>query len=126
PVAAPGSQWALLGISDGGSAAINLAFKHPDRFGACAGHSGTYQLYPEHGLEAVLGGGSRADSVCAANSPVRYVGAIAPRLRGMRIYFDCGLFDLAFLDDRSLHHQLLLLELPHLYREFWGFHTWFS
>src|SRR5207237_7217890 len=118
------SQRALIGVSDGANAAINLAFKHPDRFGACVGHSGEYEWKREPRMPGVLGPEPGASRLLAANSPVRYVDRVAPRLRGLVIYFDSGLFDLAFLDDRALDRKLTALGIPHVYREYWGWHDW--
>ncbi len=115
---------ALIGISEGAGAALNLAFRHPDLFGACGGHSGEYLLHAGPGLERILGPEPRASRLRAENSPVLYVERVAARLRGMRIYFDCGRLDFASLDDRELDRRLTALGVAHTYREFWGFHSW--
>jgi len=117
------SQRALIGISDGGGAAINLAFKHPDVFGACAGHSGEYRLRST-GAREVLGPPASAARIVAENSPARYVARIADRIRGLTIYFDCGRLDLSFFDDRELDRELTRLSIPHTYLEYWGWHDW--
>jgi enterochelin esterase-like enzyme len=118
------SERALVGVSDGANAALNLAFKHPDRFGACAGHSGEYEWKPEPRMPEVLGPEPGASRLLAANSPVRYVDRVAPRLKRLAIYFDSGLLDFGFLDDRALDQRLTRLGVPHVYREYWGWHDW--
>ena len=117
-------QRAIAGVSDGANAAVNLAFKHPDRFGACAGLSGEYEWKHVPRMPQVLGPEPGAARLLAENSPVRYVATVAPKLAGMAIYFDSGLMDLAFLDDRKLDAELSALRVPHVYREYWGWHDW--
>jgi len=121
---ADAGQRALVGISDGGGAALNLAFKHPDRFRACAGLSGEYHLPVGRGVDAVLGPPAVAARIIAANSPIDYIARVAPAVRGMRIYMDCGLLDLSFFDDREMEHALRGLGLAHQYVEYWGWHDW--
>jgi enterochelin esterase-like enzyme len=118
------SARALVGVSDGANAAINLAFKHPDLFGACAGHSGEYAWKHVPHMPAVLGEEPGASRLLRENSPVLYVGTIAPRLARLDIYFDAGLLDLAFWDDRNLDRELTELHVPHVYHEYWGWHEW--
>ena len=118
------SQRALVGVSDGANAAINLAFKHPDRFGACAGHSGEYFWSKLPRVPQILGPEPGASRLLTENSPVLYVGRVAPRLHGLVLCFDAGLLDFAFLDDRALDRKLTALGVPHVYREYWGWHDW--
>ena len=118
------SERAIVGVSDGANAALNIAFKHPDRFGACAGHSGEYLWKHTPAMPAVLGPEPGASRLLAENSPLLYAKHIAARLRGLRIYFDAGLLDVAFLDDRSLDRELTALAIPHEYHEYWGWHDW--
>jgi enterochelin esterase-like enzyme len=115
---------ALVGISDGANAALDLAFRHPDVFGACAGHSGEYDLHWSTRVRRVVGSGDDARARLAAHSPLRYAAATAPRLRSLRIWFDCGLLDGAFLDDRALDRLLSAARVPHVYREWPGWHGW--
>lgn len=118
------SQRALAGVSDGANAALNLAFKHPDLFGACAGLSGEYQWKNKPPVPQMLGPEPGASRLLAENSPVRYVDRVAPRIRGLTIYFDAGLLDFGFLDDRALDQSLKRLGVPHTYLEYWGWHDW--
>src|ERR1041384_2421199 len=62
---------AIVGVSDGANAALNIAFKHPDRFGACAGHSGEYIWKHTPEMPAVLGPEPGASRLLAENSPLR-------------------------------------------------------
>ncbi|HET7225971.1 MAG TPA: alpha/beta hydrolase-fold protein [Candidatus Eisenbacteria bacterium] len=115
---------ALVGISDGASAALDLTFRHPDRFGACAGHSGSYDLRWSPRLQPLVGAYPAARSCLASHSPLRYAASMAPRLRGLDIWFDCGLLDGAFADDRQLDRVLRSALVPHVYEEWLGWHGW--
>ncbi len=115
---------ALVGVSDGANAAINLTFKHPDRFRACAGLSGEYVWKPQKPMPRILGYEPGASRLLGENSPVLYVDRVATSLDGVTIYFDAGLLDFAFLDDRELDRKLTALHVAHEYREYWGWHDW--
>jgi enterochelin esterase-like enzyme len=115
---------AIIGLSDGGSAALNLTFRHPDVFGACAGHSGEYDLAKEFGLGKMIGPEPGASRLLTQNSPADYVAGMVPELQHLVIYFDCGLDDDPIEDNRALHRKLEALGVPHTYREFPGSHTW--
>lgn len=116
----------LIGNSEGGWAAVNLCFKHPDVFGACGGLSGEYRLRPGRGDQAVLGPLSRAGHVIEENSPLLYVPRIAPRLRGLKIYVDCGVLDLPLLDTVRMDRALTARGVPHGFRLYLGSHDWGS
>jgi len=115
---------AIAGLSDGGSGAVNLAFKHPDVFAGCASMSGDFTLEGESGTGGVLGPEPGRSRLLADNSPALYVAGAARRLHGVTIYFDCGLSDEALANNRSFHRLLEGLGVPHTYREYPGSHTW--
>ncbi len=115
---------ALIGLSEGASAALNLTFKHPDRFGACGGHSGQYLLQRDFGMRGVWGSDSTSVRIRLANSPRAYAATIVQTLRQQVIYFDCGLGDGELDDNRALHRELENLGVPHTYDEFPGHHGW--
>ncbi|HEY3215796.1 MAG TPA: alpha/beta hydrolase-fold protein [Candidatus Eisenbacteria bacterium] len=121
---ASASRRAIIGLSEGGTAALNLAFRHREVFGACGGHSADYGLDKGFGMGRVIGPEPRASRLLAENSPLQYVDRVAPGLRGLVIYFDCGLEDDPLGDNRELHRKLRSLGIPHTYREFPGTHTW--
>jgi S-formylglutathione hydrolase FrmB len=85
----------IVGLSDGGSAALDLTFRHPDVFGACGGHSGQYLRRREFDEAGVLGPEPGAARLLAEHSPLLSVKEIASRLVDVTIYFDCGLSDRA-------------------------------
>ena len=115
---------ALVGLSEGASAALNIAFRHPNVFNACGGSSGQYVLGEDVGMKAVWGQGATAARIRAENSPTLYVGRIVRSLRQQVIYFDCGLGDGELADNRALDRKLTELGVPHTYREFPGSHGW--
>lgn len=118
------SHRAVIGLSEGATAALNLAFKHPGVFGACGGHSGQYRIAKDLGLKAVFGPEPGATRIREENSPTLYVQGIVPQLTRQVIYFDCGLHDGELEDNRALHKKLEELGVPHTYHEFPGHHGW--
>jgi S-formylglutathione hydrolase FrmB len=121
---AQASDRALVGLSEGGGAAINLAFKHPDVFGACGSHSGEFIIGHGLGEGRIFGPEPGASQLRQANSPLFYLDRVVPRLAGMSIYFDCGLDDGELPQNRELDRRLTLLGVPHTYKEFPGGHSW--
>ncbi len=115
---------ALIGLSEGASAALNIAFQHPSVFNACGGLSGEYVLGKDVGMKAVWSDDTTADRIRAQNSPTLYAAKIVPSLRQQVIYFDCGASDDELEDNRRLDRTLTELGVPHTYREFPGTHGW--
>ena len=114
----------IIGLSDGGSAALLLTFKHLDVFGACGGHSGQYRLTREWTLHRVLGPEPGSTRLLNENSPTLVADTAAAMLRGVPIYFDVGTSDEELEDNRALHRKLDSLHVAHTYREFSGTHEW--
>ena len=104
--------------------ALNLAFKHPDVFGACGSHSGAFELDKGLGEGKIVGPEPEATRLRRENSPLEYVDRVAPRLQGMAIYFDCGLEDDELAQNRALDRALTRLGVPHTYHEYPGGHGW--
>jgi enterochelin esterase-like enzyme len=115
---------ALIGLSEGGDAAVNLTLKHPEVFGACGSHSGAFRLTRGFGERRVLGRDSAATRVMRDNSPLDYLEEVADRARALTIYFDCGLGDGRLGQNREFDRRLTELGVPHTYREFPGKHRW--
>ena len=114
----------ILGLSDGGYGAYNIAFRHPGTFGAAASHSGYFTLKNDLSVKNVIGQGETAARIIADNSPLEYIDKVAPRLAGMTIYFDCGTSDEDLASNRALDRKLTALGIAHTYREFPGSHGW--
>ncbi len=112
----------LIGLSDGATAALGLAFRHPDVFGACGGHSGEYRLVRDWTVRGVLGPEPGASRMLAENSPLLV--ADTARLGALSIYFDVGTSDRSLAGSRELDRKLDSLGVAHTYREFGGGHGW--
>jgi S-formylglutathione hydrolase FrmB len=115
---------AVIGISDGATAALNMVFHHADVFGACGGHSGQYLLRKAFAAAPMLGPEPGASRLLASYSPALQAASVAPRLAGITIYFDCGTGDGDIGDNRDFHRTLESLGVRHTYREFPGSHSW--
>lgn len=113
-----------IGLSDGGTAAVNLVFRHPDVYGACGSHSGDFELKRDFSSRGVFGPGPAGDSLRAVYSPLATVARAARGLTGHAIYFDCGTDDAPLLENRELDRKLRELGVPHTFREFPGGHDW--
>ena len=114
----------IIGLSDGASAALIMVFRHPERFGACGGHSGQYRLTREWTLSHVLGPEPGSTRVLEENSPTLVADTVAARLDGHTIYFDIGVSDEELDDNRELHRRLDSLRVAHTYHEYPGTHDW--
>jgi putative tributyrin esterase len=117
---------ALVGLSDGADAAVRLLLRHPDVFGAAAGLSGRYSPHEARGYEAVVGPPPGRARRLRALAPLAAPDSSFERLRrdGARLYFDAGLFDLAWGDEQALAARLRARRVPfesHLYP---GWHDW--
>ncbi|HEY6867043.1 MAG TPA: alpha/beta hydrolase family protein, partial [Candidatus Eisenbacteria bacterium] len=116
---------ALVGLSEGGSAAVNLALRNPGVFGACASLSGEFRLSRGFGVKGVLGPEPGATKTLQDNSPLVYVDRIVEQAKKQVIYFNCGLDESDWLDqNREFDKKLTALGIPHTYREFPGGHGW--
>lgn len=114
----------IVGISDGGVAAFNLAFKHPDLFSACGAHSADFLLTKAFGTAGFLGPEPGASRLIAENSPELYVDRLVPQLERQTLYLDCGTQDESIENTRRFERLLVALGVPHVYHEFPGSHTW--
>jgi len=115
----------LIGLSEGGSAAVNLALRHPEKFGSCASLSGEFRLSRGFGRKGVLGPEPGATRILEENSPLLYIDRIVEQAKQQAIYFDCGLDESEWLDqNREFDRKLTALGIPHTYQEFPGGHSW--
>jgi enterochelin esterase-like enzyme len=115
---------ALLGLSDGGDAALRLMLRHPERFGAAAGLSGQFRPRGPRGYEGVVGGPPARDSILRACSLLQTPPRELARLAGHTLYFDSGLMDNLALDAMQLHLRLAALGVPHAWHLYPGWHDW--
>lgn len=100
----------IIGISNGGHAALAAGLARPEVFGLCAGQSST-----------ITG---------ALDQLVSLRARVAPLPLNFRLYLECGRYDIvdAELDfpqlNREFHERLLALKIAHVYRETSGGHDW--
>lgn len=118
----------IMGLSMGGHGALILAARNPQLYASASALSGILRLtnHPDKWQIAQrLGPIDEAGTQWLANSVVDQ----AERFRSanVRLMFDCGVNDTttgAIEDNRQMHARLLELQVPHIYREFDGAHTW--
>lgn len=116
---------AIVGLSDGALGAFNTVLRHPDVFGAAAGHSGDYTPRKGLGTGAIFGPAPGSDSVETANTPTAYLARVAATAREQVLYLDTGTGDADGVPgSRALDAMLTELGVPHEYHEYPGSHTW--
>lgn len=122
PQAQTPSQLCIAGLSMGGYGALRLGSKYPDRFAAISGHS---SITDREQLKEFLSTGT--------GDPYRHIGredeSVLSYLLENRdtlppFRFDCGKEDPLIAYNRQLHQALLDHDIPHVYEEFTGGHTW--
>jgi enterochelin esterase-like enzyme len=114
----------VVGLSDGGTAAINLVLQHPELFGACGSHSADLRLRKGMGMGGVIGPDPGATKLLEAHSPLVYAATVLPHLDPPVIYFDCGADDESAAQNREFDELLTKLGVPHSYHEYPGTHDW--
>jgi len=116
---------AVVGLSDGGTAAINLVLRHPDLFGACGSHSADMRLEKGLGTGSIVGPGPGGTTLLQSHSPLDYGADVLTRVgQHAVIYFDCGVDDESAGENREFDALLTRLGVPHTYHEFPGTHDW--
>ncbi len=115
---------ALMGISDGGDAALRLLFRHPALFGAAAGLSGRYHPHGVNGLEDVVGPPPWRARLLEDEAALRLASAAAPELHDKHIYYDAGVLDATAWDVAAMDARLGLLGVPHVSHLYVGYHDW--
>ena len=115
---------AVVGLSDGGTAAINLVLQHPELFSACGSHSADLRLSHTFSVGAIVGPEPGATRLLESRSPLLYAADALPRAGHPVIYFDCGADDESAADNREFDALLTKLGVPHSYHEFPGTHDW--
>lgn len=113
----------VIGLSDGGTAAFNLALHHPDLFGAAGAHSADFRLRRGFDMRGIVGPAAGAQRFLDAMSPLVYLRQPGAR-RWPVLYFDCGTDDESFPDNQELNGLLDSLHVAHTFHAFPGSHTW--
>ena len=114
----------VVGLSDGGTAAINLVLQHPDLFSACGSHSADLRLERGMGTGGVVGPEPGATKLLEAHSPLVYAPSVLPHLDPPVIYFDCGADDESASENREFDAMLTRMGIAHSYHEYPGTHDW--
>lgn len=115
-----GAGRAIGGLSEGGYAALNVAFHHPGEFGVVESWSGyTHPL----DRESVFGDNS---ALIAYNSPVRSLSAVADQLRlnHVFVWFYVGSDDSLLRQNQALAWELNRLHVWHRFLVVHGEHSW--
>ncbi|MFI5371218.1 MAG: alpha/beta hydrolase [Candidatus Eisenbacteria bacterium] len=115
---------AVIGLSDGGTGAFNLAMRHPEVFSAAGSHSGMFLLSRDLGMGGVVGPDPGGARLLAEHSPRLYAPGMSDELKHLELYFDCGTDDESIDDNRAFHKLLDSLGVAHTYREYPGTHDW--
>lgn len=115
------NRFYLAGLSMGGFGALRLGMKYPDRVQGIAAHSAVTRLedlaaFVTEPLEAYRFSGRENTEILHWAKTNR---ASLPPIR-----FDCGREDSLLEGNRALHAELLGLNIPHVYEEHEGGHTW--
>ncbi|MEP6700640.1 MAG: alpha/beta hydrolase family protein [Bacteroidota bacterium] len=116
---------AITGLSMGGHGGLFLGFRHADFFGACGSISGGVDLnYSRNKFDVTKRIG---DTVSYADNWKKYsvinVVEIYPK-DSLAIIFDCGIEDIFFNNNHTLHEKMVKLKIPHDYIERPGKHDW--
>jgi S-formylglutathione hydrolase FrmB len=118
------SRRVLIGLSDGGTGAFNLALRHPEVFSGAGSHSGAFLLTRDLGMGGIVGPDPNGALLLADHSPRLYAVTMVDRLKHTAMYFDCGTEDESLPDNRAFHKLLDSLGVQHEYHEFPGTHDW--
>jgi enterochelin esterase-like enzyme len=112
---------ALVGVSSGGFAALNLGVRHPDMFGVLASHSGYFWAASDpRAVRTVLGNSS---GTWEANSPADHLAALPPSERP-RVYLNVGRSDPMRGESEVFARLLQRLGIDHALHETRGTHSW--
>jgi len=129
----------VAGLSMGGFGTLVYALKHPDMFAACAAFSAGIRTEEEiiamdekhwARMHAVVYGPGRQGKARITrhyldNNPLYIVQNTDPeKLKGVRIYLDCGDDDFLYKGNSAFHTLLRDLHIPHEYRVRDGGHQW--
>ncbi|NAS12874.1 alpha/beta hydrolase [Poritiphilus flavus] len=120
PYAGPDSPLCIGGLSMGGFGALRLGALYSNKFKAISAHSAITRFEEMSSfVEEPLDAYALQDEVIDAIDAIRKNQHHLPPIR-----FDCGLEDDLLEANRTLHNQLLELEIDHIYEEFDGAHEW--
>lgn len=114
---------AITGLSMGGHGGLWLGIRHQDIFGACGSMSGGVDIRPfpdNWEMKTQLGEYAENKQVWEEHTVIGQLNKIKPGK--LAIIFDCGTADFFYEVNKSLHEQMLYLNIPHDYIERPGVH----
>ena len=116
---------AITGLSMGGHGALFLAFRHAGSFGACGSMSGGVDLNASRNKFDIMK--RIGDTITNADNWKKYsvINVIETYPKdSLAIIIDCGIDDIFFSINHSLHEKMVELKIPHDYIERPGKHEW--
>lgn len=118
----------LVGLSMGGFGALSLGLLYPDRFGSAVSLSGAlFRAVPssKKAYRAVWGDPPQSAHF-ERYSPFSLASRVEVNQEPPRIYIGCGRSDHSTYRERAaaMHERLESREIPHLYQEGEGGHSW--
>ena len=111
------------GLSMGGYGAMKTALAHPEIFGSCVSHSGAVDMAQwmatdnEPDLRDIWPSGR-----LPAHDDIRKL--LAKPGKKPAMYIDCGSEDYLLAQNHTIKADLVKREIPHIYLEYPGAHTW--
>ena len=119
----PGDR-ALMGISEGGYGAVNIAMRHPGVFGLIASHSGHYVASSFRSSNRVFGTGSVGKAQRSKNSPLMYLALGGTVPRSMPVFMDTTHDDDDYRDSLAFAKLLKKRGIAYTFTVATGAHTW--
>ena len=112
---------ALVGVSAGGYAAVNLLFKHPDVWKIGASHTGFFDPNDDaDNMTGILGAPGAGWNI---NNPMKTVASVTPT-QGLHVYADIGQGDELSAEFTRFCAALQARKIDHVCHVFPGRHTW--
>jgi len=116
---------AITGLSMGGQGALFLAFRHQDVFGAAGSMSGGLDIrsFPLNWeLKEKLGDFATNKDRWNNYTVINQVYRLTPN--SIQLIIDCGVSDFFHQVNKNMHQKLLERNIPHVYIERPGGHSW--
>jgi len=116
---------AITGLSMGGQGALFLAFRHQDIFGAAGSMSGGLDIRPfplNWGLNEKLGSFDENKKRRNDFAVINQIYGLTPN--SIQLIIDCGVSDFFHQVNANMHQKLLERNIPHVYIERPGSHSW--
>ncbi len=116
---------AITGNSMGGQGALFIAFRHQDVFSVAGSLSGGVDIRPfplNWDMADKLGSFSRCPDRWNSYTVINQLWRLAPE--ELSLIIDCGVQDFFHQVNRNLHNKLLERNIPHVYIENQGNHSW--